>query len=76
MSEEDAEKSIQEQKEVINAMKFKVRSRIVKTKSGKKPIALVVKRVLLVCKKNKIFTPTSKYDNENERNLENGKRTN
>ena len=40
MSEEDAEKAIEEQKESIKAMKFKLRSQLVKTKSGKKAIKL------------------------------------
>ena len=40
MSEEDAEKAIQEQKETIKAIKFKLSSQIVKTKSGKKAVKL------------------------------------
>lgn len=40
MAEEDAEKAIKDQKEAIKAMKFKLRSQIVKTKSGKKAVKL------------------------------------
>lgn len=40
MTEEDAEKAIKEQKEAIKAMKFKLRSQLVKTKSGKKAVKL------------------------------------
>ena len=40
MSEDDAEEAIKEQKEAIKAMKFKLRSQIVKTKSGKKAVKL------------------------------------
>ena len=40
MSEEDAEKAIAEQKAAVKAAKFKLRSQIVKTKSGKKAIRI------------------------------------
>ena len=40
MSEEDAEAAIAEQKEAVKAAKFKLRSQIVKTKSGKKAIRI------------------------------------
>lgn len=40
MSEEDAEAAIAEQKEAVKAVKFKLRSQIVKTKSGKKAIRI------------------------------------
>lgn len=40
MAEEDAEAAIAEQKEAVKAAKFKLRSQIVKTKSGKKAIRI------------------------------------
>ena len=40
MSEDDAEKAIEEQKEAIKAIKFKLSSQLVKTKSGKKAVKL------------------------------------
>ena len=40
MSEEDAEKAIAEQKAAVKAAKFKLRSQIVRTKSGKKAIRI------------------------------------
>lgn len=40
MAEEDAEKAIKDQKEAIKAIKFKLRSQLVKTKSGKKAVKL------------------------------------
>ena len=41
MAQEDADKAIEDQKEAIKAIKFKLSSRLVKTKSGKKAVKLI-----------------------------------
>ena len=41
MEQEDADKAIEDQKEAIKAIKFKLSSRLVKTKSGKKAVKLI-----------------------------------